>query len=75
MGKIYYNKFLNTDIEVLFETYDNDSEVLTGYSSNYLKVHCKGKKDLINKIVKVKIKELIETNNDYEMKGEIINAL
>ena len=75
MGKEYYSKFLDRDIEVLFETYDNDSKMVTGYSSNYLKVHCLGNKKLINRICKVRIKELVETNNDYEMKGEIVDDL
>lgn len=75
MGKTYYSKYLDRDIEVLFETYDNNSKVVTGYSSNYLKVHCLGDERYINKIVRVRVNELVETNNDYEMKGEIIDAL
>ena len=51
------------------------NKVITGYSSNYLKVHCKGNKELLNKLVKVKVTELIEKDNDYEMKGEFINEL
>ena len=73
MGKEYYSKYLNKDIEVLFETFENN--ILTGYTSNYMKVHCVGSDTMINKIVKVRINELVETNNDYEMKGEIIDAL
>jgi len=75
MGEKYYSEFLGKELEVLFETYDNDNNILTGYTSNYMKIHCIGDISLINKIVKVKIKELLETSNDYEMKGEIVNAL
>ena len=72
LGKKYYNKFLGQEIEVLFETYDNESKMLSGYTSNYIKVNCKGEKTLINTICKVKLNELLEKDNDYEMKGEII---
>jgi len=75
LGEKYYSNFLGKEVEVLFETYDNDSKVLTGYSSNYLKIHCVGDEKLLNKIVKVKVVELIEKDNDYEMKGEIVNEL
>lgn len=73
MGKAYYDKFINQEVEVLFETYDNG--IVTGYTSNYLKIHCKGDESLLNKIVKVKVLELVEKDNDYEMKGEIIDEL
>ena len=75
LGKEYYSKFLNEEVEILFETYDNKNEVITGYSSNYLKVHCEGSESLLNKLVKVKVTELVEKDNDYEMKGEIIDEL
>jgi len=73
LGKKYYDKFLGKEVEVLFETYDNN--IVTGYSSNYLKIHCEGNESMLNKMIKVKVKELIEKDNDYEMKGEIINEL
>lgn len=75
LGKKYYDKFIGKDIDVLFETYDNESKELSGYSSNYIKVNCFGNKNFINKIVRVKLIELIEKDNDYEMKGEIIDEL
>ena len=75
LGKEYYSKFLNKEVEILFETYDDKNDVITGYSSNYLKVHCEGSESLLNKLVRVKVTELIEKDNDYEMKGEIINEL
>lgn len=73
MGKVYYDKFIGHEVEVLFETYDNN--IVTGYTSNYLKVHCSGDEGLLNKLVKVKILELVEKDNDYEMKGVIVNEL
>jgi threonylcarbamoyladenosine tRNA methylthiotransferase MtaB len=75
LGKAYYSKFIDAEIEVLFETYDNESRMLSGYTSNYIKVNCLGKGSLINKICKVKLLELIEKDNDYEMKGEFIDEL
>jgi len=75
LGKEYYSKFISKEIEVLFETYDNESRVLTGYTRNYIKVVCKGDNYLLNSIVKVKLVELVEKDNDYEMKGVLINEL
>ena len=75
LGKVYYERFLGKTIEVLFETHDNEDNMLSGYSKNYIKVNCEGEKSLINSIRKVKLSELIEKDNDYEMKGELINEL
>lgn len=75
LGKEYYSKFIGKDIEVLIETYDNVSKMVTGYSSNYIKIHCVGEENLLNKLVNVRVTELIEKDNDYEMKGEIVNEL
>lgn len=75
LGLNYYSKFIGEKIEVLFETYDNDSKMLSGYTSNYIKVNCYGDESLINSIAIVKLVELIEKDNDYEMKGELINEL
>ena len=75
LGLNYYSKFIGEKIEVLFETYDNDSKMLSGYTSNYIKVNCYGDASLINSIATVKLVELIEKDNDYEMKGELINEL
>lgn len=72
LGKEYYSKFMGQEIEVLFETYDNESNELSGYTSNYIKVNCRGENALINTICRVRLNELIEKDNDYEMKGEII---
>lgn len=75
LGEIYYSKFIGKEIEVLFETYDNERNTLSGYTSNYIKVNCEGDETLLNTIVKVKLKELIEKDNDYEMRGEILSEL
>ena len=75
MGKEYYSKFIGKEVEVLFETFDEKSSMLCGYTSNYIKVNCMGDKSLINKIVKVNLIDLIEKDNDFEMKGEILNEL
>ena len=60
---------------MLFETYSEKNGEVAGYTRNYIKVRCKGEKDLINQIKEVKLLNLIETNDDYEMKGEIIDEL
>ena len=75
MGKEYYCKFINEEIEVLFETYNNESNELSGYTSNYIKVNCTSSKNLVNQMVNVRLTELIEKDNDYEMKGEIGDEL
>lgn len=51
----YANKFENRELDVLFETFDEKTGLLTGHTTNYLKVSALGNKELINKIVKVKI--------------------
>ena len=75
LGKKYYNKFIGSEVEVLFETFNIKNNVLSGYTSNYIKVNCLGDASFINSIKKVKLKELIEKDNDYEMKGEIVDEL
>lgn len=70
MGYKYYSSYLNKEVEVLFETIDNG--VIAGYTSNYIKVLCKGDKEFLNKIIKVKLIRIEENGNDYEMIGEII---
>ena len=50
----YIEKYLNKEIDILFETIDNDG-YLYGHSTNYIKVRAKGNKELINQIKKVKI--------------------
>ena len=50
----YMSKFLNKELEVLVETYEDG--IITGHTSNYISVKSKGSADDINKIVKVKVK-------------------
>ena len=49
----YMNKFINKTIEFIPETYKDG--YLYGHTGNYLSIKLKGNKDLINKIVSVKI--------------------
>jgi len=51
----YMDKFIGKEVEVLFETYKDG--YLLGHTGNYLLIKAKGEKDLLNKIVKVKIIE------------------
>ena len=57
-------KYINKDVEVLFEQEDNG--FFKGHTNNYLVVKCKGKK-LENRLVNVKI---IEEDN-LELKGQM----
>ena len=49
----YMNKFINKTIEFIPETYKDG--YLYGHTGNYLSIKLKGNKDLINKIVNIKI--------------------
>lgn len=72
LGKKYYSKFIGEDIDVLFETYDENTGMISGYSSNYIKIQCLGDKCLLNTISKVKLNKLIEKDSDYEVEGELV---
>lgn len=69
---IFYEKnkaYLNTVQEVLVESVSkNDPEVMAGRTRTYKLVHFKGGKDLIGKMVCVKIKE----HNSFALKGDIV---
>ena len=52
----YMNKFINKELEFIPETYKDG--YLYGHTGNYLAIKTKGSKELINKIVKVKIKKI-----------------
>ncbi|GGC92125.1 threonylcarbamoyladenosine tRNA methylthiotransferase MtaB [Thalassobacillus devorans] len=57
-AKEYASRFENDVLEVIPEEEDKETEnggILIGYTDNYLKVKFEGSKDLIGKIVKVKI--------------------
>ena len=62
--KEFLKKYINKDVEVLFEQEDN--VFFKGHTNNYLVVKCKGKK-LENRLVNVKI---IEEDN-LELKGQM----
>ena len=48
----YMSKFLNKELEVLVETYEDG--IITGHTSNYICVKTKGNENDINKMIKVK---------------------
>jgi threonylcarbamoyladenosine tRNA methylthiotransferase MtaB len=69
MMRRYREKFINEDMDVLFEDIlDKDKRIITGFTSNYIKVAAKGSKNLIGEILPVKIREI---KNDIVF-GEII---
>ena len=53
----YMHKFIGRELEFIPETYQN--EYLFGHTGNYLSIKTKGKKELINKIVKVKVVDVV----------------
>lgn len=65
----FINKFINKELEVLFEEKVNGSENLyEGYTTNYIKVICESSKDISGKILNTRIKE----NKIRFSTGEII---
>jgi threonylcarbamoyladenosine tRNA methylthiotransferase MtaB len=62
--KEFLRKYINKDVEVLFEQEDNG--FFKGHTNNYLVVKCKGK-NLENRLVNVKIIE----EDKLELKGQI----
>ncbi len=66
----YQEKFIGREKEVLIEEVrDNSTDLLTGYTDNYLKVLINGSDNLKNKLVKVKLEKSIDP---YHLKGKII---
>lgn len=63
----YLKKFLNKDVDVLFENNYNDN-IYEGHTDNYIKVRAKSQKDCINEIQKVKIVSV----QDEVLYGEIV---
>ena len=72
MYKIFYEnneKLLGEVVEVLVEgPSKNNEEVLTGRTRGYKLVHFEGPKDLIGKLVQVKI----NSHNSFSLSGELI---
>lgn len=62
--KEFLKKYVNKEVEVLFEQEDN--EFFKGHTNNYLVVKCKGKK-LENRLINVKIVE----EDNLELKGQM----
>lgn len=65
----YRSKFIHNKLDVLFEdTFKGEENLITGFTTNYIKVVSKGKKDLLDKILPVKLEDI---KNDI-VQGEII---
>lgn len=69
LKKEYYSKFVNQELEVLAETYNEG--FITGHLSNYGKVIFKGKESDLNKMINVK---LINYNNGL-FQGKKVNSM
>lgn len=67
----YQKEFIGQEKEVLIEEVrDHKTDLLTGYTDNYLKVLVAGSDELKNQLVKVRLKESIDP---YHLKGKIVN--
>ena len=73
LEKEYYSRFLNKELEVLFE--ENKNGFYKGYTTNYIKVSVNTTEDVKGHFKKVKLLELVDKGMDYEMKGEIIDEV
>lgn len=49
----YKNKFIDKEVDVLFESYDNKKKIYHGLTENYLDVFMESEENLINEIVTV----------------------
>lgn len=66
----YMNTFINKEIEVLYENYYNiDKKIISGLTSNYIRVAATGKDRMIGNIIKT---QLIKIEKEI-MIGEIVN--
>lgn len=67
----YQSEFINQTKEVLIEEVrDHQTDLLTGYTDNYLKVLLEGPDELKNELVKVKLESSIDP---YHLKGKILD--
>ncbi len=67
----YQKEFIGQKKEVLIEEVrDHKTDLLTGYTDNYLKVLLSGADKLKNQLVKVKLEESVDP---YHLKGKIVN--
>lgn len=60
----FYKKNITNELKVLFES-KNDKGTISGFAENYLKCTTNYEKNLINKIVKVKICNFVENYETY----------
>ncbi|MCH5180470.1 MAG: tRNA (N(6)-L-threonylcarbamoyladenosine(37)-C(2))-methylthiotransferase MtaB [Erysipelotrichales bacterium] len=54
----YQSEFIGKELSVIFETYDEDTKMYKGHSSNYLLVYQESDQDLHNKMLNVIYKKL-----------------
>ncbi len=73
LEKEYYSRFLNSELEVLFE--ENKDGFYKGYTTNYIKVSVSSEQDLKGKFKKVKLIEIIDRGMDYEVRGVISDEI
>ena len=67
----YQEEFIGQEKEVLIEEVrDHKTDLLTGYTDNYLKVLLAGSDELKNQLVKVRLEESVDP---YHLKGKIVN--
>ncbi|RAK10337.1 threonylcarbamoyladenosine tRNA methylthiotransferase MtaB [Halanaerobium saccharolyticum] len=67
----YQKKFIGQEKEVLIEEVrDHKTDLLTGYTDNYLKVLLSGSDKLKNQLVNVKLEKSVDP---YHLKGKIVN--
>lgn len=68
LAKNYIDKFMDKDVEVIPERFNEKSQKLEGWTSNYIRVEFSGEPELVGKNLKVKILE-----NSYPLsKGVIV---
>lgn len=66
----YMNTFINKEIEVLYENYYNiDKKIISGLTSNYIRVAATGKEKMIGNIIKTQLTKI----EKEIMIGEIVN--
>lgn len=68
VAKEFFEKNIGCTTKVLFETYEDG--LLRGYTDNYIYTYAKGDESMLNRLCKVKLKEVFEEG----MKGEIVNV-
>ena len=59
LNKEFLSKYINTEKEVLFERCIGNN-IYEGHTTNYITVHAESEKNITNKILKVKIKEILK---------------